>query len=230
MQPGQSQQPSFEQEFMASLHQPASPTPSPQAAPKKRPKWIFLALASPIIIAIIAIAVVLLMKPTADTPADNSEDFADNVYDQNTLDEQLNDEFRKAASSGAYANYQTDTEATTFNGQKPLKVCQDINISCVLLAEPNNIEKAERVETLNANALNYYLDANYIVIMSFLAKEEQADTPTIYVIYAADHEMGQYSVFIPAQWKSMAYMNRTDLFENIQGVPDFYIIKTNGYL
>lgn len=228
--------PSFEQQFRASLHQQPTPQQQPyQPAPSgngksKKPLFIFLAIVIVAVIIPITLLIVLKAAPASNEDAETKE-HQENVYDQNTIAGNLNDSFKAAAEKGAHAAYKSVTIRTRYSDYQPAGICEYMGVKGDIFKTPTKLKYTAKVETLNANALNYYLDLDRIVTMSFLTKDQTNNTPTTYVIYAADYEMGFYYVFSPDQPTVRISMNQSDLFDDVKGIPDFYITDpTGGFL
>ena len=228
--------PSFEQQFRASLHQqPAPQAPQPAPTGGKSNKALFVFIAIVVVAVIIPIAVLLVFKAGSNTPEEDNDPekiaHQDNVYDQNTLDGNLNESFKAAAEKGAHASYTSITTTTRYASYLPKDLCEYMGLKAADFNDLTNLKYAAKVETLNSNALNYYLDLDRVIIMSFLTKDQIDETPTVYVIYAANLEMDVYYVFSPDSSDTRLSLNQSDLFDDVKGIPDFYIIDpTGGFL
>lgn len=208
----------FMQSFQQSVKSQTLPDPPQSGADsaKSRPRWLLPAIAAGAAILIIILVLILTLKPK-----NSSTDF----YDENALSEVLNPDFAAAIKENPYASYETETVSTRFLNYPPAELANSLNLSFESLQDPATDPNLEPVGALNSNALNYYLDSENIVVVS-ATYDAADDSPVVFVIYAGSFASSNtYSVFYPDAPDLVFTMNRTELFNNLSGVPEFYVLK-----
>jgi len=227
----------FTANFYASLNKPSSEN----KAKKRTPNWFVPILVVPffIIVCLLIILIVIIESdygPSGGAFGDNGaldgsdviekdvidEEFYENAFDETGDAETLNDDFAQAASQNEYANYVSElTEPTMYATISSQNICNALNIDCASLLYPVADSKFEKVTALNANSLDYYLDKNNIVIM--LANYEVSDNTSPLIIYARADSF--YLAFYADNTFETLYLTRSQVFNGIIGIPEFYIMK-----
>ncbi len=140
--------------------------------------------------------------------------------------ESLNDEYQQAISNTPHAEYQTGHKDTAFSSFTVKQICSYLKVSaCWKLATPNELSAFKSIETLNSNALDYYLDNGQIVAMTAVYTDSESINPYPYIIYARTG--GLYYVFDPNS-EYMVNMTMEELFNDIVGVPQFYATERSA--
>ena len=192
---------------------------SPQEKKKARLKTVLIVAGILLIIILAIIFIISFGKPKTD---DLDVVELGTVSD---IEETLNSDYAQAVSGTPHADYKTDLNDTKFSTYSVSLVCEHLGTSCKELASPVELANFKHIETLNANALDYYLDNGHIVIMMAVYSYSDSATPYPYVIYARTN--GQYYVFDPDS-RFMVYMAKSELLDSIIGVPEFYISERSA--
>ena len=206
-----------------SYNQPNILTPYnqvPMAKPKKSKRWILPVVMILIMAIVIAVVLVITMNmKKAEDERIAEEEFIEHAYDQTADPETLNEEFAQAVKGGEFSGYETEVERTQFYSYSPISLCEELELDC-----PDELRKPsadDKIDPINSNALDYYLDSGYIVIM--MARYEEGGSLGTSVIYA--RELNYYLSFNTLNFKDMFYATRSQLFDDVVGVPTFYANK-----
>lgn len=209
-------------DFLASLNsQPAN-----QNHKKSLPKWFVIAVIVFVVVCVVGAVVMLSLTLSRSEPLSAEEqaekEFYENVYDENALSETLSGDFAAAVAKNELSNYRSDDGTTIYADMTPQGLCSAIKISCASLWNPIENTRLEKVAAINSNGLDYYLDNDNIVVMN--AAYEFSDTVSALVIYA--RKMNFYEAFDANDVTAGAiYLTRRDIFDNVVGVPSFYVLK-----
>ena len=142
---------------------------------------------------------------------------------QEVLNAELAEEVRKSP----YLNYAPLETVLGYPSASPEQVCQDFGLACADFANPENIPAAKKVDPINSNGLNYYLEQGKIVVISATGGTPFSATGKAIVVYAGYPENANYRVFDPSEQVLNAYyiLSRAELYNHITGVPNFYILE-----
>lgn len=178
------------------------------------PRWIFFA----IFIFIIVIVAIILLWPKDPTIKEEQEIDAA-TYDITDLDETLSDTLSASVENSPHKDYQTELEETKHFGLTPNELCAKLSVSCLEFKNFKNFKNLSKISPINSNALNYYLDNNYIVIIS--------SSTSLQIIYGALYSISSYSVFdlSSSDLDGYNYASRIDIFNHLTGSEEFYTIK-----
>lgn len=203
----------FAEQFEHSVHQQAA---TQQKQRKTLFKFIIITVAAIILLTSIVVSIIIINNVSKNDPG------VDEFGDITEIKETLNSEFETAANAGPHANYETDRKDSAYSNFTPEQICRRLGLKCSDLASPTKLEIFKQVETLNSNALDYYIDNAYIIVMTAVYADSVSTTPYPFVIYARTG--GLYYVFDPNSEYSV-YMTMEELFNEITGVPSFYVTK-----
>lgn len=219
------QGPSYSDTFRASLR--TRPTPYEQTPPKSNKKIFILAGGGLAIAAVIAIASIAIPK-VSEAKAD--ADFMENSSNDLDAEEVLNDDFKAAVAKNEHASYSFTESVTPYAELTPKSVCEALNIDCEALKNPANYSKLVKTDAMNSNALDYFLDSGNIVVMVAKYKQDKTNTMVIYGRYDFFYQAFELGKQNDRQYSKTGSTTRSGLFNDVVGVPDFYIVKgvTNG--
>ncbi len=231
----------FERNFLASLNT----SPANIATPKSSSKGLIaLVIILPLIIISVIIAIIAVgfsgspgvveegYNPKEITDNDNvasketldeisDEEFYEYAYDETGDSESLNDAFASAAFQNEHAAYQTELIETTYARTTPADLCIALKTDCLSVSNIETNPRFEKVSAMNSNALDYYLDSDYIVVL-FANYSSSADSVPLFIYARTD---SFYLVFNEYDFSGNSYLTRSQIFNGIIGVPDFYIMK-----
>ena len=211
---------SFENDFMSRLHGQSAPVAPPPAQKKGFPKWVIFAVIGAVVV-IIALAIFVAIVSNNSGSGDDqiSQEFYDNAYDETGDQEELNDAFKSAAAKNEHASYMTELPGTEYCELTPTVVAGALNFSFQDANTPADSTKFKKIGTLNSNALDYYLDQGNIVSMVAIRDGFEAT----YLIYGRSASF--YVLFNPALSDEVMYLSRKEVFDDVTGVPNFYILE-----
>lgn len=180
------------------------------------PRWLPIAL---VIFGILVIsAIVILLLSSKDQLTQEEKEIDAKTYDITDLDETLTDSFAAAAEKNPNKDYQTEISETKFSDLTAKEFCSTQKFSCSNILK----QKLTKIPATNSNALNYYLDHNFAVIITF------GSTTT--VIYGALYDIPNYLTFNPTQtdFDDYGYKSKVEIFNHLTGSETFYIIKLSA--
>ena len=181
----------------------------------KLPRWFPLVAIVLGILIVSAVIVLLITSPKQEQLSDEDREFLENSRDITEFDETLSDQLMAATQKDAYKDYQTELNYTKFATLTAEEFCNTINISCSNILSKN----LTKITTLSPNILNYYLDNDYIVIIS------SGSSSTI--IFGAVHSTPVYLTFSPSDkdFDEYNYVSKVDLFNPLTGSETFSVFK-----
>jgi hypothetical protein len=190
-------------------------------APKPKPKWLLPAIIGLAVVILIVAVVIILSASGAIDDDTTSQEFLDNVYNDLDGAEELNEKFKSAVAKNEHNNYMTSTPETEYVTLTPDAVVGALGLGRSDLAKPATSSMLVKTTAMNSNAMDYYLDQGNIIVM--IAKHEGETSTKTLVIYARSDFF--YVAFEVAGTFQKTQFTRSDIFNNIEGVPDFYIMK-----
>ncbi|MBR3320150.1 hypothetical protein IKG20_02495 [Candidatus Saccharibacteria bacterium] len=162
-------------------------------------------------ILIISVVVIFILSPK-DQPSEEETEFDTNVYDVTDLDETMSDSFANATKSNPYNEYETTISETKFSDLTAQEFCTSQNLSCSNILS----QSLTKIPAINSNALNYYLDNNFAVVIV------SSDSTTI--IYGAIYTTPVYLTFSTTQtdYDDYGYKSKVEIFNQLTGSEAFY--------
>ena len=202
----------FEKEFAQSVREAAKPE---QKQPKKWLKPAVLTSIAAIVVVVSIFAITKLVRPKENVERPQLGDIT-------AVKETVNSEFAAAIKGTPHETYVAERKDTTYSNYAPSSLCNKLGAPCKNFAHPAESPNFRKVETLNSNSIDYYLDNSHVIIM--LAAYELNDTPDPYpyVIYA--RRGGLYYVFDPIS-EFNVQLTKSEILDGVIGVPEFYISK-----
>ena len=192
----------------------------PAQAPKAKPRillFVMIGLAAVIFV----IAIVIIEVASSGASEITSQEFVDNSYNELDDPEELNEQLKAAVAKNAHAEYMTEKSETAYEKLTPDALCGALGLDRGELARPSSSSTFVKTTAMNSNAIDYYLDAGNVIIM--LAKHKNDSNVSPLVIYARSGFL--YYGFRPSSSYLAEKMSRSDIFFEVVGVPDFYIMK-----
>lgn len=206
--------------FRASLRaQPVSPYVQNNVTNNNRRKWIIIGI---IIFAVLTILVIVLSTVLpALHEARTEAEFVENSYNELDEVETLSGEYSAEAAKNEHAEYYTEITKTAYVELSPKNVCDALNIDKNSLANPCSSALFVKTSAMNSNALDYYLDQGNVVVMQ--ADYDGVGEKTLLIYGRTDFLYGAFDIRkVPNE---ISYMVRSEIFNNIIGVPKFYVLK-----
>ena len=218
---------------------------APQYQEKKGiPKWIIFVGIAFVLILVGVVVLTIVFSNTGRSAEELEEeekqafleenDTNDNYAMEAALAEEdvLNPIYAAEVKKNSHANYQTKQvgEVTQYFELSPAAICVKLGVKCSDFAQPENISRLSKVTAVNTNAISYYLDNGYVVVMKAFGEYPYSlDKGGVVVIYAANYGMGYvFNGFIPntdGKPSPVLEFKRSDLVSGIVGVPTCYVVK-----
>jgi hypothetical protein len=207
----------------------------PDAPAPKKYGWLIGVIVGVLVISAIIVVAFMTKTPTRTEVVEEEEEplqpiakddveTLDEIYDNVGDDESLNDEYAEAVKGTDYANYEADFDiATKFADYSASDICLLYSKYCS--DKFKVLDDGKKVAALNSKSLDYYLDNDYIVAMVAKYKiGEEIVGPYTTIIYGRGRS-GVYDTFDADNTKQSVYLSRAQLFDDVEGVPAFYVVK-----
>ena len=203
--------------FRSSLRN--QPSPYAQKPKSNKPKWLIPAIVGVVILVILVIVLATVMPGVKEQQ--EQADFMEQSYNIADDEETITGDYKEAVAKNPHASYGFTEPNTPYVDLQPNAVCEALGISCSSLKNPAKDAKFVKTGAMNSYALDYYLDSGNIVVMK--AHYDAFGDMTL-VIYGRKEFF--YAFFEPEKsYTEYEYTTRSVLFNDIVGVPEFYILK-----
>ena len=193
---------------------------------KKSKKPLIITAISGIVLLSAAAFILIFSGNLEETEVSTTETASEYLGDEGDATEELeilNPVLASATQLNPNSTYETTLTSTTLFDSTPAEVVERFSLSRADLAHPESSEKFEKVLALNSNALNFHLDHNNIVVI-IASDSDYYSVPVI--VFAADYTVPIYHIFRPDSIE-VDFASRVDIFNNIPGLADFYIVRIN---
>lgn len=184
-----------------------------------RTRWGKIIIVVLIIVAVIVTVTCIIALTDKSKGEVSADEFTEHAFDEFAEEEELNDEYAKAAASNSHADYETKRTMTRYVGYSPMEMCKAAALDCPrVLKDP---DESMKIGAINSKAMDYYLDNGKVLVM--IAKYDKNSTPTPTVIYARNENV--YLAFNPQRMNDLFYATRWQLLDPVVGVPVFYALE-----
>lgn len=191
----------------------------------KTKRWVIWVVIGGLAIILLVLSIVLVTRSDdgAMSAVDEqaNKELYENGFDEAALPESLSAEFAREVAKGEHAEYQTKESETVYARLTPESLCGALNLERETLGSPRMNASLEKTTALNANAIDYYLDKESIVVMAGV--REETFVPEVLVVYGRQGAF--YLAFGPERFSGTMYLKRAEVFEGVVDVPDFYVMK-----
>ena len=216
----------YETEFLNSISSGVG-----SSSPKKPRRWLIPVIGGlALIIVILVIVLVNLSGDSGDMGGSMAqEELADQGLEEMRVadEEVLNSEYAAAVKDSKYASYESALSYTSLINYGPSEICAMLKVSCASLAHPENLSNFTKVDTLNTNGVDYFLDSGRAVIIVARGGYPYSENGSALVVYAVNYYLGHtFTAFIPPEAggaSPLIEVSRGNVIDDVIGVPDFYV-------
>ena len=216
-----------------SMIAPRNPYLDPYANPKKSHKKLILIIIGAVIFLGLVIAAIVLAGSVGSGGGGDEEAYVpEEDTDETWKDDQLNPRLAELIKSAKHADYQTNNQQVDLSNTGVYRSLWNIAEAGMLKGDiiKDRFDKIWSLKVMNSNIINYYLDHNYLVVISGTGDFPFYDRGNTIVIYGAFYEDRYYYAFaydsVGGEYGVYdTILPSKDLFDALKDNEMFYIIK-----